>query len=225
MSEPLSPEARHARQDLLPGFGEEGRHRLREARIQVVGAGPMGAPALLELAAAGVGTLYVDDGADVDLFDLGGWLHRPGDAGRPRLLAALEALSARFPAVEVRPAATGVTPGAVLVCPDAEGVAHLASERARQALLPQVVALGGADGGEVVTIPGGAPCLRCATGPAARLQPRGATAAALGSLAALELILLLTGQAPRAGRRVVLSAGRLRAEPTARRPGCGCGRG
>jgi adenylyltransferase/sulfurtransferase len=225
VSEPVDQEARFARQDLLPGFGEMGRHRLRQARVHVVGAGRLAAPALLYLASAGVGTLYLDDGGDVDFTDTPGWLHPASQAGRPRLLAALEALAGRGPGVEVRPYATGVTPSATLICAGSEGVAHLASERARQAVLPQVVALGAGDGGEVVSIPAGAPCLRCATGPAARVQASGVAAGALGSLAALELILLLAGQLAPGGRRPALEAGRLRVAPTARRPGCACARG
>jgi len=216
--------ARWARQDLLPGFGEAGRQRLRDARVHVVGAGALAGPALRYLAAAGVGTLYLDEGDDVDPLEPPGWLYPPSEVGRPRLLAALAALAGSVPGVELRPHATSITPSAVLVAPGAEGVAHLASERARRALLPQVVAIGNGDGGEVVSIPVGAPCLRCATGPAARTLARGAGAAALGSLAALELILLLTGQAPQAGRRHALEAGLPRAAPTARRPGCDCGR-
>lgn len=218
------PEDRFGRQDLLPGVGEDGRRRIQAARVQVVGAGPLAAPALRFLVAAGVGTIYVDDGEDVGPLDAPGWLYRPDQAGRPRLLAALDALSGRVPGVEVRPFATGVSAGAVLVCAGSEGVAHLASERARQALLPQVVALGDAEGGEVVAIPIGAPCLRCATGPAARAQAAGPAAAAIGALAALELLLLLGGQAPSAGRRHGLSGGILATAPTARRTGCGCGR-
>jgi hypothetical protein len=224
MSGPPGADGRFARQDLLPGLGEAGRVRIQEARVHVVGAGPLAAPALRFLAAAGVSTIWIDDGEDVGLLETPGWLYPPGQAGRPRLLAALDALAGRSPGVEVRPFATGVSAGAVLVCAASEGVAHLASERARQALLPQVVALGDTDGGEVGAIPLGAPCLRCATGPAARAQATGATAAAVGSLAALELLLLLAGQAPLGGRRHTLAKGRLRTAPTARRPGCGCAR-
>ena len=224
MSELQDPQARYARQDLLPGFGETGRQRLRQARVHVVGAGPLAVPALLYLAAAGVGTLYLDDGDDVDFSDSPGWLYPPDQAGRPHLIAALEALQGRVPGLELRPYATGVTPSAVLVCPSSEGVAHLASERARQAYLEQVVALGDGAGGEVIAIPSGAPCLRCATGPAARVRATGATAATLGALAALELILLLTVPSP-VGRRQVLEGGRLRTARSERRTGCACARG
>jgi hypothetical protein len=56
------------------------------------------------------------------------------------------------------------------------------------------------------------------------VEPRGGAAAALGSLAALELLLLLAGLAPaqERGRRIVLAGGQPRVEATVRRPGCGC---
>jgi adenylyltransferase/sulfurtransferase len=99
---------RFARQLLLPGLGPAAQGLIRAARVQVVGAGPTGGPALRCLAQAGVGTLYVDDGADVGPGDAGAWLYGAEQAARPRLLAALEALGGAGPLVEVRPHATGV---------------------------------------------------------------------------------------------------------------------
>src|SRR5512147_2509994 len=57
--------ARYACQLALPGFGAEGQVALRTARVHVVGAGVVAVPALLYLAQAGVGTLYLDDAHDV----------------------------------------------------------------------------------------------------------------------------------------------------------------
>lgn len=224
MSPDHDPTARFARQQALPGYGEAGLPRLARARVHVVGAGPLAGPALLSLARAGVGTLYVDDGADVDPWDAGGWLYAPGDQGRSRMLAAIEVVRASCAAVVVRPFATDTRPTATAVCSGNEAVARTAAERARLAGLPHVVAVGDAAGGEVVTIPVGAPCFACAARPGARAQPTGGAASALASLAALELLQLLiglgTGQPN--GRRVLLQGGRPRAEATARRPGCQC---
>lgn len=217
---------RYARQRRLPGFGEAdaGPLRLRSARIHVVGAGPAAAPALRYLARAGVEALYVDDGGDVGPADAGAWLYPPGVAGQPRMLAALDALRGAGPGLEVRPAASDLTPSAVLVCTEGDGVARTAAARARQAGLPHVVALGDAAGGEVLTFPPGAPCYDCASRPGARLQPRGGAAAAVGALAALELLFVLAGVAPAAegGRRLRLVGGLPLVEATRRRPGCGC---
>jgi len=219
--------ARFARQRLVPALGPEGQQLFRDARIHVVGAGAVAGPALLHLAQAGVGTIFVDDGADVDGAvdgDAGSWLYSPDQVGQPRLLAAIAALRAASAFVRVRACATDAEPTATLVCAQREPVARLAAERARLAGLPHVVALGDGDGGAVVTIPSGAPCLRCALQPGARVTPRPGASAAIGTLAAVELLLVVARLLPGdgAGRRIDLVEGWPRVRPTARTPGCDC---
>ena len=65
----LAPEEliRTARHAVLAGIGEEGQRRLAAARIAVVGAGGLGSPVLLALAAAGVGELIVIDDDVVEI--------------------------------------------------------------------------------------------------------------------------------------------------------------
>jgi adenylyltransferase/sulfurtransferase len=53
--------ARYARQLLLPGLGEASQEALRAARVRVTGGGLATAPAVYYLAAAGVGTIWIDD--------------------------------------------------------------------------------------------------------------------------------------------------------------------
>jgi len=227
MSSADGEDVRFARQRLLPGFGPEGQELLREARVHVVGAGAAAGPALLQLSQAGVGTIYVDDGADVDGAsdgDAGSWLYSPGQVGQPRIFAAVLALRAESRFVQVRPFATDAEPTATLVCAQREPVARIAADRARRAGVPHVVALGTGDGGTVVTIPSGAPCFRCAFQPGARLPPRPGAAAALGSLAAVELLLVVARLLPGngTGRRIDLAEGWPSVRPTARTPGCDC---
>lgn len=216
-------EARLASLRALPAFGETGVGLLRDARVHVVGAGPLASQALLVLAQAGIGTLYLDDGEDAAGADAAGWLLPPETSPRPRLIAALEALRAASGLPELRPHATGTSPSATLVCAPSEAVAHAAAAQARHAGLGHVVALADGDGGEIVTIPGGAPCLACATRPGARVGATPAAAATLGTLAALELVLVVARLVPPgAGRRIDLTTGLPLATPTERRPGCDC---
>lgn len=216
--------ARYAHQLLLPGFGPEGQQLLGAARVHVVGAGPVGGPALLYLAQAGVGTLYVDDGEDVAPGDAGAWLCSPDQVGQPRVLAAVEALRSANPRVRVRAHATGLGVTAALVCAQGEDVARLAAERARLAGVPHVVALASGGGGTVVSVPCGAPCYSCVSRPGAGTLPRVGEAAAIGALGAQELLLLLVRvvQGATSGRRIDVEDGLLRGEATTRKPMCDC---
>jgi hypothetical protein len=114
----------------------------------------------------------------------------------------------------------------VLVCSgSALGAAREAAARARKAGLPHVVAVADGDGGEVVTVPVGAPCYYCASRPGSGSPPRAAAAATVGTLAALELVLLLSTLADgEPGRRIDLVLGQPQARPTSRVPGCDCER-
>jgi len=220
---PTDETGRFARLLGLPGLDEGALARLRAARVHVVGGGAVAGPALLALAQAGVGTLYLDDGDDVTPADGRTWLCTPDQAGQPRALAVREALQAASALTAVRLHATGVRPSAALVCCESQGTATQAAERARTTGIPHVVVLATSDGGDVVTVPVGAPCVRCASRPGAGAQARGGLAAAMGCLGALELLLLLTGLVPRdAGRRIELRDGRFEATATERRPGCDC---
>jgi adenylyltransferase/sulfurtransferase len=216
--------ARYARQLALPGMGPVSQEFLRAARVQVVGAGALAGPALAYLARAGVGTLSVDDGAEVAETDAAHWLYPPGREGQPRAFVAIEALRAANPLVKVRAHATGFEPTAALVVPESPAVAREAAERARKAGLPHVVAQGDGDGGFVVSIPAGAPCYACAGGTSTLPATIGA-AAALGALAAAELLLVLAqaAQEPR-GRRIELVRGQPITRATQRQAGCSCGR-
>ena len=224
----LSPAevARYARQLSLPGFVPATQELLRLARVQVVGAGEVAGPALLYLAAAGVGSLLVDDARDLAPDDAPSWLYGAGEVGQPRAFAAISAVRAATSFCKPRPYATGAHPTAALICAASPRTAREAAEQARLAGLPHVVALADGDDGEVVSVPPGAPCYQCASRLASgATAPPGAAAAALGALAALELLQMVAGlvEGP-AGRRVDLVVGEPRARPTTRVAGCACGR-
>ena len=61
---------RYSRQIVLPEVGGKGQRKLLESRVLCIGAGGLGSPALLYLAAAGVGTLGIVDSDNVDLSNL-----------------------------------------------------------------------------------------------------------------------------------------------------------
>jgi sulfur-carrier protein adenylyltransferase/sulfurtransferase len=93
---------RWSRHLLLPQLGETAQRRLRNARVCVIGAGGLGAPVLLYLAAAGVGRLGVVDDDVVEVSNLQRQvLHGVGDVGRPKVDSAADAVRALDPEVEV----------------------------------------------------------------------------------------------------------------------------
>lgn len=94
--------ARYARHLTLPGVGVSGQRRLASARVLVIGAGGLGSPALLYLAAAGVGTLGVVDDDVVDESNLQRQvLHARADVGRRKVDSARDAVLAANPDVTV----------------------------------------------------------------------------------------------------------------------------
>ncbi len=101
---PLTAEqaSRFARHLLLPQLGELAQRRLLNARVAVVGAGGLGSPALLYLAAAGVGTLGVIDDDVVEASNLQRQvLHGVADIGRSKLDSAIDRLRTIAPDVRV----------------------------------------------------------------------------------------------------------------------------
>ena len=215
--------ARYARQLILPAMGEAGQERLRAARVRVVGAGPMGGPAIVYLAAAGVGTLWIDDPDPVGPADLAAWIYTPADVGRSRGAAAAEAARAASALVEADILRPGARPTALLVCPGRQEVARAVAEEARLLGLSHVVAEADGEGGSVTVVPAGAPCYACAFRAGHGAPPEPAGAAAVGALAALELVMMLAGasQEPR-GRRTDLVRGQPVTRATSRLPGCAC---
>ena len=93
---------RYSRHILLPQIGVEGQERLLSARALVVGAGGLGSPAALYLAAAGIGTIILADGDTVDLTNLQRQiLHRSDRIGRPKAESGRETLFAINPGCQV----------------------------------------------------------------------------------------------------------------------------
>ena len=102
----LSPgqRARYSRHLLIPEVGEAGQERLLRSRVLLIGAGGLGSPASLYLAAAGVGTLGIVDADVVDDSNLQRQIvHSTERLGEPKVLSAKRTIEALNPDVAVKP--------------------------------------------------------------------------------------------------------------------------
>ncbi len=98
---------RYSRHLIIPEVGMEGQRKLKAARVLAVGAGGLGAPIALYLAAAGVGTLGIVDFDVVDFTNLQRQvIHGTSDVGRPKLESAAETIHEINPNVRVVPYAS-----------------------------------------------------------------------------------------------------------------------
>ena len=206
---------RYARHILLREIGGQGQKRLHAAKVLVVGAGGLGAPALLYLAAAGVGRIGVIDDDRVDASNLQRQIIHGTDAiGEPKVRSAMEAIAALNPHVEVRPYDRRLTAGIAaeliaeydLILDGTDDFdTRLVVNAAAAALGRPVVwgALSQWEGQVTVWDPArGAPCMACLfpQAPAAGLSPSCAEGGVLGPLPgiigammAAEAVKIITG--------------------------------
>jgi molybdopterin/thiamine biosynthesis adenylyltransferase/rhodanese-related sulfurtransferase len=93
---------RYSRHLIIPDVGMTGQKRLKNAKVLVIGAGGLGSPALLYLAAAGVGTLGIVEFDEVDESNLQRQIiHGQSDVGRPKAVSAAESVAEVNPLVNV----------------------------------------------------------------------------------------------------------------------------
>ncbi|MEP9383856.1 adenylyltransferase/sulfurtransferase MoeZ [Nocardioides sp. KR10-350] len=93
---------RYSRHLIIPDVGMAGQKRLKNAKVLVIGAGGLGSPALLYLAAAGVGTIGIVEFDEVDESNLQRQIiHGQSDIGRPKAESARDAIKETNPYVEV----------------------------------------------------------------------------------------------------------------------------
>lgn len=242
---------RYARHIVLREIGGPGQQALRQARVLVVGAGGLGAPALQYLGAAGVGTLGVIDDDTVENANLQRQvIHRDADIGMPKVFSAQAAVQAQNPFVTVRPyrrrldgevaEALFADYDVILDGSDNFATRELVNRAAVAAGKPLVWgALSQWEGQVSVFDPAeGAPCYACVfpERPAPGLAPSCAEAGVLGPLPgvigammAVEGVKLVTGAgAPLRGRLALYDAlwGETRQVAVKPRPGCAvCGAG
>ncbi len=219
----LTPEEleRYARHIVLREVGGPGQAALKQARVLTVGAGGLGAPALIYLAAAGVGTLGVIDDDRVALSNLQRQIiHGTPDVGRPKVASAAAAIGRLNPHVRIETHATRLTAANALdiigrydvVADGSDNFAtrYLVSDACYFAAKPLVTAAVGTFDGTLTTIrahetgPDGRPnpsyrCLFPAPPPAGSIPAcaeagiLGALAGVLGTLMALEVLREIVG--------------------------------
>ena len=101
---------RYSRHIILKEVGVKGQKRLLESKVLIIGAGGLGAPAAMYLAAAGVGTIGIADADEVDLSNLQRQvIHTTADIGKAKVKSAAETMEAINPEVTVHTYRTFVT--------------------------------------------------------------------------------------------------------------------
>ncbi|NOK11320.1 molybdopterin-synthase adenylyltransferase MoeB [Corallococcus exercitus] len=187
---------RYRRHLILPEVGEEGQARLLKSKVLLLGAGGLGSPAALYLAAAGVGTLGVVDADVVDLSNLQRQvLHTLERRGQPKVQSAKAALEALNPDVKVVPFQERLTTANVeRILADFDLVLDGGDNFPTRYLLNDACVLMGKPNihgsvfrfeGQVTTfLPGQGPCYRCLypAPPPPELAPSCAEAGVLGVL-------------------------------------------
>ena len=93
---------RYSRHIILKEVGAKGQKKLLNAKVLIIGAGGLGAPAAMYLAAAGVGTIGIADADEVDLSNLQRQIiHQTADVGKAKVQSAKETINAMNPDVTV----------------------------------------------------------------------------------------------------------------------------
>jgi len=206
---------RYSRQTMLPEIGAEGQRRLKNAKVLIIGAGGLGSPAAMYLAAAGVGALGICDSDIVVLSNLQRQiLHGTRDLGQKKVISAGKTLADINPDIQIvtydcRAEADNIQEliagySFVLDCTDSYASKFLINDacvKARKAFCHAGVA---EFGGQLMTwvpginVPGtSVPCLRCIFPKIPPAAPKqgivGAVAGVIGSLQAMEAVKYITG--------------------------------
>ncbi|MEA1905449.1 MAG: HesA/MoeB/ThiF family protein [Euryarchaeota archaeon] len=203
----------------IPVFGEAGQERIRNANVFIAGAGGLGSPVSMYLAAAGIGRIRIVDHDTVDISNLNRQLlHGISDLGRQKTVSARETLTEMNTDVEIDAVSKKI---------DESNVFELASDcdliidamdnfHARYLLNKAAVArniplfhgaVHGFDGQVTTVIPGKTPCLRCifpGTHPKTAIPAIGATCGVIASVQVTEVLKYLTGIGTLATNRLLI---------------------
>ena len=229
---------RYHRQMLLDGWGNDAQETLKQSTVLIAGAGGLGSPVSLYLAAAGVGTLRICDFDVLELSNLNRQIvHDQTRVGLNKAISAKRTLETLNPDVAVVAITDTITEDTVdqivgsatliLDCMDNFPTRYLLSDAAIRLRVPMIhAAVWGMEGQLTVLKPPATPCLRCLypdSPPKETFPVIGATPGTIGCLQAIEALKCLTGVGtPLMGRLLVwdgLTAG-FRQFPIRKDPAC-----
>jgi molybdopterin/thiamine biosynthesis adenylyltransferase len=206
MMEDLSE--RYDRQIMIDGFGEEGQKRLRESCVFIAGAGGLGSPAAIYLAAAGVGRIRIVDHDKVDLSNLNRQiLHWEQDIGRVKVESAKDKLHLMNQDVRIEGVEETIDKENVFdLISDCDLIVDALDNFPTRYLLNRAAlekgipffhgGVYGFEGRVMTVIPGKSACFRCLYKkgpPKFKFPVIGVTPAVIGSIQATEVIKYLTG--------------------------------
>jgi molybdopterin/thiamine biosynthesis adenylyltransferase len=200
---------RYDRQIMIPGFGVEGQAKLKKAKVFIAGAGGLGSPAAIYLAAAGIGTIRIADHDTVELSNLNRQvLHWEENIGGEKVDSAAAKLKKLNSGIRIETIGDTITEAnAAGLIGDADLIVDAMDNLPTRYLLNRTAiaknipffhgAVYGFEGRAMTVIPGKSACLNClyhgATAVKTRFPVIGVAPAVIGSIQATEVIKYLTG--------------------------------
>lgn len=214
--------ARYDRQIMIPEIGREGQEKLKKAKVFIAGAGGLGSPVSIYLAAAGIGHIRIADHDKVDLSNLNRQiLHWDKDVGRMKADSAEEKLRSLNPNVKIEivketideNSVASMVEGfdAIVDAMDNFPTRYVLNKAAIEKNIPFFHgAVRGLEGRAMTIIPGKSACFRCmyhGTPPAEKFPVIGVTPAIIGSIQATEAIKYITGMGDLLTNRLLIYDG------------------
>ncbi|PKN29931.1 MAG: adenylyltransferase [Deltaproteobacteria bacterium HGW-Deltaproteobacteria-21] len=199
---------RYDRQILIPEIGKSGQERLKNAKVFIAGAGGLGSPISIYLAAAGIGTIRLVDCDTVDASNLNRQvLHWEKDVGRKKVESACEKLKDLNPHISIEPVCDVITAAnvsklmegfdAVVDAMDNLETRFLLNKAAVDRQIPFFHgAVRGFEGRVMTILPGKTACLRCMRKeslPPEKFPVIGVAPALIGTIQATEVIKYFVG--------------------------------
>jgi len=200
---------RYDRQIMIYGFGEEGQEKLKKARVFIAGAGGLGSPAAVYLAAAGIGTIRMADHDTVELSNLNRQiLHWDENIGEEKAESAANKLKKLNSDIRIEVMGETLTEAnALQLVADSDLIVDAMDNLPTRYLLNRTAikkgipffhgAVYGFEGRAMTVIPGKSACLNCvyhgAAVPEEKFPVIGVTPAVIGCIQATEVIKYITG--------------------------------